>query len=348
MNLILWVLIFAIHAAKKLTDRFQTLSTAKQLRQWSFLTKDSQLDIDGPLLSKLLVPRVSGTESNKKVQDFIISAFEKLGWHVEQDKFTDDTPNGKVEFNNIIVTKDIHAPRKLVLAAHFDSKLFYDFDFIGATDSAVPCAILMDIALSLDGALTRKMETLERYSTVQIIFFDGEEAVVEWTPTDSIYGARHLAKKWEDRMIVLESGKTVNPISQIDAFVLLDLLGTKDAVIQNSKSATQWVWDRLVRIQEKLAMLKLLSPHLQKRFESGNYLFTPGQPTLGEYAIQDDHVPFQILGVPIVHCIAAPFPNEWHTEKDNADALDQGMIYDLALIYRVLVAEYLGLIDFLD
>ena len=191
------------------------------------------------------------------------------------------------------------------------------------------------------------METMERYSTVQLIFFDGEEAVLEWTPKDSIYGVRHLANKWQDRMLVLESGVTVSPISQIDAFILLDLLGTKDAVIQNSKKDTQWVWDRLVRIQEKLAMLKLLSPHLLQRFEKGNYLFQPGQPTLGEYAIQDDHVPFQQLGVPIVHCIAAPFPEVWHTENDNADALDQGIIYDLALIFRVLIAEYLGLIDFL-
>jgi hypothetical protein len=29
-----------------------------------------------------------------------------------------------------------------------------------------------------------------------MIFFDGEEAFKEWTATDSIYGARHLAQKW--------------------------------------------------------------------------------------------------------------------------------------------------------
>lgn len=26
-----------------------------------------------------------------------------------------------------------------------------------------------------------------------MIFFDGEEAFINWTPTDSLYGARHLA-----------------------------------------------------------------------------------------------------------------------------------------------------------
>ena len=32
--------------------------------------------------------------------------------------------------------------------------------------------------------------------SLQFIFFDGEEAFVNWSAQDSIYGARHLAKKW--------------------------------------------------------------------------------------------------------------------------------------------------------
>jgi glutaminyl-peptide cyclotransferase len=33
--------------------------------------------------------------------------------------------------------------------------------------------------------------------TLQFIFFDGEEAFKQWSATDSIYGARHLAQKWD-------------------------------------------------------------------------------------------------------------------------------------------------------
>jgi hypothetical protein len=33
--------------------------------------------------------------------------------------------------------------------------------------------------------------------SLQFIFFDGEEAFVQWSSTDSIYGARGLAAKWE-------------------------------------------------------------------------------------------------------------------------------------------------------
>lgn len=31
--------------------------------------------------------------------------------------------------------------------------------------------------------------------SLQLIFFDGEEAFVRWTATDSIYGSRHLAEE---------------------------------------------------------------------------------------------------------------------------------------------------------
>lgn len=33
---------------------------------------------------------------------------------------------------------------------------------------------------------------------LMLIFFDGEEAFKEWSDTDSLYGSRHLAKKWEN------------------------------------------------------------------------------------------------------------------------------------------------------
>lgn len=32
---------------------------------------------------------------------------------------------------------------------------------------------------------------------LMLIFFDGEEAFLEWSNTDHTYGSRHLARKWE-------------------------------------------------------------------------------------------------------------------------------------------------------
>jgi glutaminyl-peptide cyclotransferase len=86
----------------------------------------------------------------------------KLGWQVEVTPFTDSTPFGKKTFANVVATYPIgrnfknqqhsesassrHAKNRVVFACHYDSKFFKDMEFIGAVDSAVPCAILLDMA----------------------------------------------------------------------------------------------------------------------------------------------------------------------------------------------------------
>ncbi|ELU17372.1 hypothetical protein CAPTEDRAFT_27589, partial [Capitella teleta] len=141
----------------------------------------------------------------------IISTFTTLGWKVETDEFTDDTPHGRKTFTNIIATLNPSAKKFLTLSCHYDSKVFADFKFIAATDSAVPCAMLVDIATALDNSLKAKNGGM----SLQMVFFDGEEAFETWTPTDSIYGARHLAEKWSD------NGR----LDQMSSLILLDLIG---------------------------------------------------------------------------------------------------------------------------
>ena len=47
-----------------------------------------------------------------------------FNWEVEEDEFEDDTPMGRKHFTNVIATKDPKAARRVVVAAHFDSKYF--------------------------------------------------------------------------------------------------------------------------------------------------------------------------------------------------------------------------------
>lgn len=61
------------------------------------------------------------------MRNYIVSTLKKLDWHVEEDTFTDNTPYGTKRFTNVIATKDPDAPRRVVVAAHFDSKFFPDF-----------------------------------------------------------------------------------------------------------------------------------------------------------------------------------------------------------------------------
>ena len=75
-----------------------------------------------------------------------------LGWTVEEDQFRQNTVIGNVEFTNVIATLDPNAPRRMVLACHYDSKIT-PRGFLGATDSAVPCAQMINLAYTLKNEL---------------------------------------------------------------------------------------------------------------------------------------------------------------------------------------------------
>ena len=70
-----------------------------------------------------------------------------------EHSFEDSTPLGTKPFTNIIATLDPHVDRRLVLAAHYDSKYIKNQVFLGATDSALSVALLLDLALTLDQKL---------------------------------------------------------------------------------------------------------------------------------------------------------------------------------------------------
>lgn len=150
------------------------------------------------ILDKILIKRVPGTDGHEIVKNYIIERMQQYGWHIERDAFEDDTPNmGRIKFENIIATLNPSAERFLLLAAHYDSKYVKEFDFLGATDSAVPCAMLINLASTLHNYLKQNRGEASPAVSLKIVFFDGEEAFHQWTETDSIYGARHLAAKWQ-------------------------------------------------------------------------------------------------------------------------------------------------------
>lgn len=163
----------------------------------------------GALLAPILVPRVPGTPGSLAVQRHFVRFFSETlpGWRIEWQNSTSKTPatgDRDVSFSNLAFTRDppwagAGDVSRLSLVAHYDS-LYRPEGFIGAIDSAAPCAMLMHAARSIDVALTRKWDAmqatgdagsgLEEEKGVQILLLDGEEAFETWTETDSLYGAR--------------------------------------------------------------------------------------------------------------------------------------------------------------
>lgn len=183
----------------------------------SVLAKLSNVDHLKEVTNKILIPRIVGTIGHDKVRDYIIESMKNLKWNIQLDSFIEKTPtHGKLKFENIIATLNPNAERYLILACHYDSKYIPNVEFLGATDSAVPCAMLLNLAYILNENL--QIHSIKNDLSLMFIFFDGEEAFNEWNSEDSIYGAKHLAKKWNNNGF----------LKKIDILILLDLLGAPD------------------------------------------------------------------------------------------------------------------------
>ncbi|XP_067418797.1 glutaminyl-peptide cyclotransferase [Emydura macquarii macquarii] len=292
-------------------------------------------------LRPILIERYPGTPGSYAVRQHIKSRIQRLqaGWVVEEDTFQQYTPFGYRTFSNIISTLNPSAKRHLVFACHYDSKYFApQWDgrvFVGATDSAVPCAMLLELVRVLD----RQLQSMKTSSdskpdlSLQLIFFDGEEAFVRWSPTDSLYGSRHLAQKMASTPHPPGATNT-NQLQGIDLFVLLDLIGASNPVFPNYFPNTVRWFNRLQAIERKLHGLGLLKNHpFERQYFRGN----------SNQRVEDDHIPFLIRGVQVLHLIPSPFPNVWHTMEDNEENLNKPTIDNLNKILQVFVLEYLNL-----
>jgi glutaminyl-peptide cyclotransferase len=195
MYLILHCLFLIAYAYTPLSDRFlQNISSG-----------GSDFDPDhGTLLSPILTPRVPGTAGHSTVQHHFVNFFSTglPRWAIEWYNSTSRTPAGaEVPIANLVFKREPPWTRQgqanwLTLAAHYDSKSVPE-GFVGATDSAVPCAILMHVARSIDQYVTQMHDemaelgeggTVEMDMGVQILFLDGKEAFDEGGP--ALYGSR--------------------------------------------------------------------------------------------------------------------------------------------------------------
>jgi len=176
---------------------FQTSSLSRSqlsTERLNELASRTHMELIKEDIEQISVVRVPDTPPHRQVQRYILNELHNYPhWHVETHRFVDETPFGPKEFTNIIATwsplpsinpkfTKPEAEKRIVLAAHYDSKLFEDFEFLAATDSGVSCALLIDIIRSLNEEFehfaTHKSAKINNQLSLQIVFFDGEEALL--------------------------------------------------------------------------------------------------------------------------------------------------------------------------
>lgn len=188
------------------------------------------------------------------------------------------TPQGPIPMANIIGVIPGRRPEVILLAGHYDTKWFREMRFVGANDGGSSAALLLELA--------RAIHATRHEYTYWIAFFDGEEARETWTPTDSLYGSRHMAD---------ELAKTRRLPR---AMILADMIGDRDLAIRREAASTPWLTDVVWTTARRLG----LGAH-----------FLPSA-----MAVEDDHVPFLRAGVPATLLIDFDYP-PWHTAGDTLD-----------------------------
>ncbi|KAF1953614.1 hypothetical protein CC80DRAFT_494510 [Byssothecium circinans] len=314
---------------------------------------------NGTLLAPLLIPRVPGTPGQKTAQAHLHSFFttQLPSWTLTWQNSTSTTPaTGSVQipFANLIAKREPPWTKPgeanlLTLVAHYDSKRVPE-GFVGATDSAVPCAVLMYTAQVLDRYVSQMYGEMSELGEggevdmdmgVQILFLDGEEAFERWTDEDSLYGARSLAETWAatPNPAGQKFYRYRTPLNQIPLFLLLDLLGAPSPMVPSYFPTTHWAYLALSTVETRMRALNLLESSPAQNFLPDVNASIPAG------AVSDDHLPFIARGVETLHVIPHPFPGVWHTLRDDGEHLDMRVVRDWCRIVAGFALEWLDMME---
>lgn len=193
--------------------------------------------------------RVPNTQAHQKCRDYLISKLEEFGAQVQVQSFEAEAYDGTtLNLSNIIGSYRPEQSKRILLAAHWDSRPYADKDSVrteepimGANDGASGVAVLLEMARVMS------QDTLPDVG-IDIILFDGED-----------YGE---PQSYED--LSLESSQQVfwclgsqywaknkhQPRYSAYYGVLLDMVGAKDATFyregvsrQAAPSVVKRIWD---------------------------------------------------------------------------------------------------------
>jgi len=214
-------------------------------------------------------PRVAGTSGGARAREYIVAELKKIaGAQVQVKPFDADTPHGRQTMANVLAVLPGKRPDVVMLAGHYDTKLFKQFRFVGANDGGSSAGLLLELA--------RRLATGPRDYTYWLVWFDGEEAREQWTDRDSLYGSRRLATE-------LARDKRLPR-----AMILVDMIGDRDLAIRREAHSAAWltdiIWEAAARLGYSRHFLRETIP------------------------VEDDHVPFLRQGVPATLLIDFDFP----------------------------------------
>lgn len=135
-------------------------------------------------------PRVPNTEAHRKAAEYFEKQFKRFGAQVTVQSFTATTyDNQRLQLKNIVAAFYPERPKRILLAAHWDTRPFADKDpekplafFDGANDGGSGVGVLLEIARNLAAG------PAPPNVGVDIILFDGEDWGFDQQTAERLYG----------------------------------------------------------------------------------------------------------------------------------------------------------------
>ena len=253
-------------------------------------------------------PRVSGSAQLAKTRDYIINTLKSSGINVTTDEFTASTPVGERKMVNI--TGEIPGDSKdaIIIASHYETKLYTNMQFVGANDPGASVATLLEVGRVL-AANPQKPKF-----TYWLVFFDGEESFCEgWDQCskpgapDNTYGSRHYVAQLRNN----------NESARIRAMILMDLMGYKNLELGRDDLSTRWLQDIIWRTARDIGY--------------GKYFVDRAEGVGG-----DDHEPFLRAGIDAVDLIQLNGYPYWHRAEDTVDKVSA---QSMKIVGEVVIAS---------
>jgi glutaminyl-peptide cyclotransferase len=225
-------------------------------------------------------PRPAGSPGIEAARRYIRDQIAAIGLSATERAFDAETPLGPLKMVNVSVVIPGARAERLLIGGHYDTKLFRRFRFVGANDGGSSAAMLLELA--------RVLKDRRNSFTMELVFFDGEEAMLEWTGTDHTYGSRRY----------VETARASGTLQAIRAMLLVDMVGDRNLNIRRESNSTRWLTDIIWAAARRLGHADV-------------FLDEP-------LAVEDDHMAFLEAGVPAVDIIDLDYP-AWHTPDDTLD-----------------------------
>ncbi|MBC8154212.1 MAG: M20/M25/M40 family metallo-hydrolase [Bacteroidetes bacterium] len=265
-------------------------------------------------------PRVTNTVAHQRAGDYMMAKLKQYGFEVTVQNFSPTAWNGtRLNARNIIGSFNPQVAKRILLAAHWDSRPFADQDSVqanrtkpvlAANDAASGVAVLLEIARTIQQSKQKPTVGID------IIFFDAED----WGSGDKV--SKDYEPKVGDQVdfmgFCLGSRYWANnphkPGYSAYYGVVLDMVGAKGATFMKEGYSNQFAGEVVNNLWKTASQLGY----------SQQFVDQSTGP------ITDDHVALNLIAkiptVDVVHYGVAGFFSGWHTTHDDLSMIDKGTL----------------------